>query len=57
MNLNTVHTKEQLDQLLICTDNSNLYHILFVRGDGEPLVPKLNSEEIGCVKALAHPLF
>jgi len=53
MNLNTFHTKEELDQLLNWAVDSGLKHILVVRGDGGPLLSKLDPKEIGGEKSVA----
>ena len=47
MNLNTFHTKTELDGLLEKAAKANLKYILVVRGDGGPLLPKLDSKSIG----------
>ncbi len=47
MNLNTFHTKSELDGLLQKGAKVNLKYILVVRGDGGPQLPKLNSKSIG----------
>lgn len=47
MNLNTFHTKSELDGLLQKATKANLKYILVVRGDGGPLLPKLDSKSIG----------
>jgi methylenetetrahydrofolate reductase (NADPH) len=47
MNLNTFHTKEQLDGLLNDAAKANLKYILVIRGDGGPLLPKLDAKSIG----------
>jgi 5,10-methylenetetrahydrofolate reductase len=47
MNLNTFHTKSELDDLLQRAINANLKYILVVRGDGGPLLPKLDPKSIG----------
>jgi 5,10-methylenetetrahydrofolate reductase len=47
MNLNTFHTKSELDALLEKAAKANLRYILVVRGDGGPLLPKLDSKSIG----------
>ena len=47
MNLNTFHTKKELDGLLRKAMESNLKFILVVRGDGGPLLSKLDPESIG----------
>ena len=53
MNLNTFHTKEELDRLLDWAEDSGLKHILIVRGDGGPLLSKLDPKEIGGEKSVA----
>jgi len=47
MNLNTFHTKNELDGLLPHAVAQNLKYILVIRGDGGPLLPKLAPESIG----------
>jgi methylenetetrahydrofolate reductase (NADPH) len=47
MNLNTFHTKTELDGLLEKAAKANLKYILVVRGDGGPLLPKLDPKSIG----------
>jgi 5,10-methylenetetrahydrofolate reductase len=47
MNLNTFHTKSQLDALLRRAAKANLKYILVVRGDGGPLLPKIDPKSIG----------
>ena len=47
MNLNTFHTKSELDGLLQKAAKANLKYILVVRGDGGPLLPKLDPKSIG----------
>ena len=47
MNLNTFHTKNELDGLLQKAAKANLKYILVVRGDGGPLLPKLDPKSIG----------
>jgi len=47
MNLNTFHTKSELDGLLQKAAKANLKYILVVRGDGGPLLSKLDSKSIG----------
>ena len=53
MNLNTFHTKSELDGLLQRAAKANLKYILVVRGDGGPLLPKLDSKSIGGNKSVA----
>jgi methylenetetrahydrofolate reductase (NADPH) len=52
MNLNTFHTKEQLDKLLNQAADSGLRHILVVRGDGGPLLSKLDPREIDAERSV-----
>jgi methylenetetrahydrofolate reductase (NADPH) len=52
MNLNTFHSKEELDKLLNRAADSRLKHILVVRGDGGPLLPKLDPKKIGAEKSV-----
>ena len=53
MNLNTFHTKRELDGLLQKAAEVNLKYILVVRGDGGPLLPKLDSKSIGGNRSVA----
>jgi len=53
MNLNTFHTKEELDGLLEKASNAGFRQLLIVRGDGGPELPKLNPESIGGKKNVA----
>ena len=53
MNLNTFHTKGDLDELLQKAIDVNLRYILIVRGDGGPLLPKIESESIGGKRSVA----
>jgi methylenetetrahydrofolate reductase (NADPH) len=53
MNLNTFHTKSELDGLLQKAARANLKYILVVRGDGGPLLPKLDSKRIGGKRSVA----
>jgi methylenetetrahydrofolate reductase (NADPH) len=53
MNLNTFHTKRELDELLRKAAKANLKYILVVRGDGGPLLPKLDAKSIGGSKSVA----
>jgi methylenetetrahydrofolate reductase (NADPH) len=53
MNLNTFHTKSDLDGLLQKAAKANLKYILIVRGDGGPLLPKLDAKSIGGSKSVA----
>jgi methylenetetrahydrofolate reductase (NADPH) len=47
MNLNTFHAKSELDGLLEKAAEARLKYILVVRGDGGPLLPKLDPKSIG----------
>ncbi len=47
MNLNTFHTKNELDGLLHKAAEANLKYILVLRGDGGPLLDKLEAQSIG----------
>jgi 5,10-methylenetetrahydrofolate reductase len=53
MNLNTFHTKEELDGMLIRASDLGLTYLLVVRGDGGPALPKLEPESIGSKKSVA----
>ncbi len=46
VNLNTFHTKRELDGLLEKAASTGLKYILVVRGDGGPLLPKLDPKSI-----------
>lgn len=46
VNLNTFHTKRELDGLLEKAGSAGLKYILVVRGDGGPLLPKLDPKSI-----------
>ncbi len=46
MNLNTFHTKKELDGLLRKATAAKLKYILVVRGDGGPLLPKLDPKSV-----------
>jgi methylenetetrahydrofolate reductase (NADPH) len=47
MNLNTFHTKSELDGLLQNAAQANLKYILVIRGDGGPLLSKLDPKSVG----------
>jgi methylenetetrahydrofolate reductase (NADPH) len=53
MNLNTFHTKEQLEGLLKAASDMGLKYLLIIRGDGGPELPKLNPQSIGGKKSIA----
>jgi methylenetetrahydrofolate reductase (NADPH) len=52
MNLNSFHTREELDHLLNRAADSGLKHILVVRGDGGPLLPRLDPRQIDAEKSV-----
>ena len=52
MNLNTFHTKTELDELLKAASTRGIKYLLVVRGDGGPLLPKLNPDSIGGSKSV-----
>ena len=47
MNLNTFHSKEDLDGVLKTASKRGLKYLLIIRGDGGPALPKLNPESVG----------
>ena len=53
MNLNTFHSKKELDGVLQGASDLGLKYLLVVRGDGGPLLPKLEPESIGSKKSVA----
>ncbi len=53
MNLNTFHTKNELDRLLDNAAETGLKYILVVRGDGGPLLSKIDPVSIGGSKSVA----
>jgi methylenetetrahydrofolate reductase (NADPH) len=53
MNLNTFHTKEELDGLLEAAQEMRLQNLLVIRGDGSPELPKLEPKSIGGEKNIA----
>ena len=53
MNLNTFHTKEELDGTLKRASSLGLKYLLIVRGDGGPTLSKLEPESIGSKKSVA----
>jgi methylenetetrahydrofolate reductase (NADPH) len=52
MNLNTFHSKEELDGMLNRASNLGLRYLLVVRGDGGPALPNLEPESIGSEKSV-----
>lgn len=53
MNLNTFHSKGELDKLLQKAAEANLKYILVIRGDGGPQLPKLEAKSIGGKRSVA----
>jgi methylenetetrahydrofolate reductase (NADPH) len=53
MNLNTFHTKEELDGLLKKAAEMGLKYLLVIRGDGGPNLSKLDPKSIGGAKNIA----
>ena len=53
MNLNTFHTKDDLDKLLSKAAKLGIEYLLIVRGDGGPLLSKLDAKSIGGAKSVA----
>lgn len=47
LNLNTFHRKDELDTLLATARRLGVRYLLVVRGDGGPLLPKLDPKSIG----------
>ena len=52
MNLNTFHSKNELDELLNAASKLGIQHLLVVRGDGGLLLPKLDPQSIGGSKSV-----
>jgi methylenetetrahydrofolate reductase (NADPH) len=52
LNLNTFHTKAELDRLLTNAAQAGLRYLLVVRGDGGPQLPKLDPQLIGGSKTV-----
>jgi methylenetetrahydrofolate reductase (NADPH) len=53
MNLNTFHTKSELNTILNSAARLGIAHLLIVRGDGGPLLSKLDAKSIGGTKSVA----
>jgi len=53
MNLNTFHTKKELDEILKTAVIAKLKYILVIRGDGGPLLSKVEPKSIGGTKNVA----
>ena len=52
MNLNTFHSKEELDGMLTRASRLGLKYLLVVRGDGGPALPKLEPQSIGSKRSV-----
>jgi 5,10-methylenetetrahydrofolate reductase len=52
MNLNTFHTKKELDALLNKAAEIGVKYLLIIRGDGGPQLPKLDPASIGGQKSI-----
>ena len=52
MNLNTFHNKDELDRLLDTAARFGIEFLLIVRGDGGPLLSKLDAKSIGGTKSV-----
>ncbi|MGD2270245.1 MAG: methylenetetrahydrofolate reductase [Desulfobacterales bacterium] len=53
MNLNTFHTKKELDRLLKAAVEKGIRYLLVIRGDGGPQLSKLDPKSIGGDKNVA----
>jgi methylenetetrahydrofolate reductase (NADPH) len=53
MNLNSFHTKEDMDGLLKTAQEMSIQNLLIVRGDGSPELPKLEPRSIGGERNIA----
>jgi len=53
MNLNTFHTKKELDRLLKAAVEKGIRYLLVIRGDGGPQLSKLEPKSIGGEKNVA----
>lgn len=53
MNLNTFHAKDELDKILENAARLGIEYILVVRGDGGPLLSKLDAKSIGGARSIA----
>jgi methylenetetrahydrofolate reductase (NADPH) len=53
MNLNTFHSKTELDGMLDTAANLGLKYLLIIRGDGGPALPKLDPASIGAETSVA----
>jgi methylenetetrahydrofolate reductase (NADPH) len=52
MNLNTFHTKNELDDILKKAVNAKIKYVLVIRGDGGPLLSKLEPKSIGGTRSV-----
>jgi methylenetetrahydrofolate reductase (NADPH) len=52
MNLNTFHSKNELDEILKTAASAELKYILVIRGDGGPLLSKLDPKSIGGTRSV-----
>jgi 5,10-methylenetetrahydrofolate reductase len=52
MNLNTFHSKDELDGILTRASNLGVKYLLVVRGDGGPALPKLEPKSVGSKKGV-----
>jgi len=53
LNLNTFHTKEELNGYLNAAAEMGIRYLLVIRGDGGPRLPKLDPASIGGTKSIA----
>ena len=53
MNLNTFHEKKELDEILRKAMETGIKYLLVIRGDGGPLLPKLDPQSIGGARNVA----
>jgi methylenetetrahydrofolate reductase (NADPH) len=53
MNLNTFHTKEDVDDLLKTAQELRIQNLMIIRGDGSPELPRLEPKRIGGRKNIA----
>lgn len=53
MNLNTFHSKNELDEILKTAASVGLKYILVIRGDGGPLLSVLDPKSIGSTRSVA----
>ena len=53
MNLNTFHTKDEIDAILKAAVMAKLKYILVIRGDGGPLLSRIEPKSIGGMRSVA----